>query len=84
MPFTSDRSPYIRTRIPQVLEAQERSQAWLARKMEVNPQHLNRVLRGHLPISCAFVRAACRALDLPPEVLFVRAEMPTGTESEAA
>lgn len=73
--FKAIPTPYVDTRIVAILAIQERSQAWLARKAGVSVSHMNRVVKGHLPITWEFVRAVCAALQLPPDVVFVRADM---------
>ena len=32
------------------LKYNERSQAWLARQIGISPEHLNRILKGHVPL----------------------------------
>lgn len=32
------------------LKYNERSQAWLARKVDISPEHLNRILNKHVPL----------------------------------
>tara|TARA_R100000781_G_scaffold114468_3_gene85372 strand:- start:120 stop:329 length:210 start_codon:yes stop_codon:yes gene_type:complete len=32
------------------LQDNERSQAWLARQIDISPEHLNRILKGHVPL----------------------------------
>lgn len=32
------------------LQDNERSQAWLARQIDISPEHLNRILNGHVPL----------------------------------
>ena len=61
---------YTGTHILTVLQMRERSQAWLARKMNMHPSHVHRVLAGHLPISRLFVDRACDVLVLPESTLF--------------
>lgn len=63
-------TPYTGTRILPILRQRERSQAWLARKMEMDTTHVHRVLTGQLPISDRFVERACAVLELPEETLF--------------
>ena len=68
----SEAAGYSDTTIPRVLEAMERTPAWLARRMGVHEAHVSRVLRGQRTITRRFVARACQALALPEEALFVR------------
>jgi hypothetical protein len=44
-----------------------RPQTWLAEQVKVNPSHLNRVLRGHRPLSRSLYERCRRVLPaLPP------------------
>lgn len=61
---------YTGTRILPILQERERSRAWLARKMNMHPSHVHRVLLGQLPISTYFVERACAVLNMPEEALF--------------
>lgn len=61
---------YRGSHIVAVLAEEERSQRWLARKMGMRFEHLNRVLNGHHPITRGFVRRACDVLGVPEEGLF--------------
>lgn len=63
-------SPYTRTTILEVIAVSGRRQAWVAQQMGISQHHLSRVGNGRLPISTAFVAAACRVLQLPPSALF--------------
>ena len=71
MPSPYELSPYTSTNIPSVLYAQERTQAWLARKMGVSEASVSRVINGQHRISWQFVHRACSALGLPEKDLFV-------------
>jgi plasmid maintenance system antidote protein VapI len=61
---------YTTTAIPAILEHRFLSLRWLARRMDIRYLTVWRVINGERPITPAFVEAACRALDLPEEVLF--------------
>jgi hypothetical protein len=63
-------SPYRSTTILAVIAASGRRQSWVAAQMGISEHHLSRVGHGRLPISWAFVDAACRVLQLPPTALF--------------
>ena len=45
MEITLDKNIYV---IKEWLIENERSQAWLAKKAEVSPENLNRILQGHI------------------------------------
>lgn len=32
------------------LQDNERSQAWLARQIDISPEHLNRIMKEHVPL----------------------------------
>jgi hypothetical protein len=83
---TSALSPYTRTAILDVIAASGRRQSWVAAQMGISEHHLSRVGHGRLPISSAFVEAACRVLQLPPSALFFTdapAAAPATTERSA-
>jgi len=79
-------SAYIGTRIPAILEARGIKQTWLAARIGISPEHLNRVLRGHAVITMEVVAGCTSALGLPADVLFTRPSMSeiTPVESEVA
>ena len=56
--------------IVRVLEDQGRRQTWLARRIGVNAEHLNRVIRGNRPASAHFRQACALALGVPQDLLF--------------
>jgi transcriptional regulator with XRE-family HTH domain len=53
-----------------VLEAQERTASWLARKTGKSPSYLTRVLQGERRPSADFKARAAEALGVPVSVLF--------------
>lgn len=52
------------------LAAQERSQAWLARKTGFDPSYVTLILQGRRRATPAFQEAAAAALGVPPSELF--------------
>lgn len=54
-----------------VLVDQGRTQTWLARRLGVNAEHLNRVLKGHVRAMPAFRAACARWLGMPESELFL-------------
>lgn len=56
--------------VERVLEQQERSVAWLARKAGVSVSYASRMLKGERPTTPAFRAAVAAALNVPEEVLF--------------
>lgn len=53
-----------------VLDQQERTAAWLARRTEKSPSYIARVLNGERRPSEAFKAAAAIALNVPVSLLF--------------
>lgn len=58
-------------RVRETLKAQERSQAWLARKIGVSPQYISAVMLGHLSMPPQWRPRIASALLVPESVLFV-------------
>lgn len=56
-----------------VLESQERSLSWLARKTGKSPSYVVRVINGERRPSDEFKQRAAEALGVPIELLFPRA-----------
>lgn len=56
--------------LKQELEAQERSAAWLARKTDMSPSYVTRVLNGERRPSPVFQARAAAALGVPADRLF--------------
>lgn len=56
--------------VEQVLEQQERTVAWLARKTGVSVSYAWRMLKGERPLTADFRKAAADALGVPEAVLF--------------
>jgi transcriptional regulator with XRE-family HTH domain len=56
-----------------VLESQERTGAWLARKTGKSPAYVTKVLNGTRRPSKDFQEAAAQALGVPSDLLFPRA-----------
>jgi hypothetical protein len=68
-----------------VLAAQERSVAWLARKMGFTQQYLSLLKMGRRRyVSERFALAASAALNLPVEALFLPVESPEGDTNTPA
>ena len=65
-----------------LLEHQERSLAWLGRRMGYSRQYVRMVRAGQEPLRPEFRSRAAAAMGLPEAVLFVTA--PTAIEPEAA
>lgn len=53
-----------------VLESQERSLAWLARKTGKSPSYVTRVLQGDRKPSADFKTKASEALGVPEQLIF--------------
>lgn len=53
-----------------VLESQERTLAWLARKTGKSPSYVTRVISGERNASPDFKRKAAQALSVPEQMLF--------------
>lgn len=56
--------------VMQVLEQQERSVSWLARKAGVSVAYAWRMLKGERPLTAEFKKTASEALGVPEAVLF--------------
>lgn len=56
-----------------VLESQERSLSWLARKTGKSPSYVTRVLQGERKPSDDFKKRAAEALSVPEHLLFPQA-----------
>jgi transcriptional regulator with XRE-family HTH domain len=57
-----------------VLERQERTVAWLARKCGLSTSYVGRMLKGERPITTEFKAAAADVLGLPESALFLADE----------
>lgn len=53
-----------------ILDSQDRTQAWLARRMKVSRSLVHLVIRGKRPATPRFKRLASQALGLPIPVIF--------------
>ncbi len=56
--------------LSEVLESQERSLSWLARKTGKSPSYVTRVLQGERRPSDDFKRRASEALGVPESMIF--------------
>jgi DNA-binding phage protein len=68
--------------IEQWLDANERSQAYLARKAGISAEHLNRCLSGKTRIGPRTLRKLERAMGLPLGTLELTPEIPAGDGGE--
>lgn len=57
-------------RLSAVLQAQERTASWLARRAGKSPSYVTRVLSGERKPSADFRAKAAEALGVPEELLF--------------
>jgi hypothetical protein len=58
------------TEVLLTLSEQGRTQVWLAKVVDLTPEHLNRVLQGKLPAARDFRGKVSRALGVPERLLF--------------
>lgn len=58
-------------RIQQALQAQGRTQAWLADVTGYNPSTVSLILNGHMPVTSKFATAAARYLGVPVQWLAI-------------
>lgn len=70
-PFVEDRSPYVGTRLPEILQERERTYAWLARKTGYSKPHISEVVSGKRVITNAFAASVSKVLDLPESTIFL-------------
>lgn len=56
--------------VERVLEEQERTVSWLARKAGVSVSYAWLMLRGKRPVTPEFRKAAAEALGIPEDILF--------------
>jgi transcriptional regulator with XRE-family HTH domain len=63
----------VEQRLSAVLQAQERTASWLARKTGKSPSYVTRVLLGERRPSDEFKARAAEALGVPAELLFKEA-----------
>lgn len=61
-------------RVLATLEAEERTQAWLARRIGVSTPYMSLVLRGRRPMPRHWPPLIAQALDVPEFLLFLDAE----------
>lgn len=52
-------------RIQEALQAQGRSQVWLADVTGYNPSTVSQILNGHMPMTAKFATVAARFLGIP-------------------
>jgi len=71
---------YTATALFEVLEAQERTQAWLARKVGCSESLVSKIKTGERPVPEWFAERASRVLNLPITVLFSVEELATASE----
>lgn len=67
-----------------VLAANERSQAWLARKVGCSESYISLIKNGRRPVPTWFADRASTVLGLPRHVLFFDAELSTESEPHSA
>lgn len=68
------------------LERQDRTVAWLARRCDLHPSYVLRMLKGERPITEEFKTAAAEVLGVPQDRLFpdIPPEAATPTDQERA
>lgn len=70
--------------LAKVLEQQERTASWLARRTGKSPSYVTRVLRGQRRPSADFKARSAEALGVPAGLLFIDRDAPSEPEAATA
>lgn len=65
-----------------ILERQERTQAWLARKIGIDRSYLTNIAKGRRRLTRTVIDGCAKVLAVPAEILFDARDLPNGNDDE--